>query len=105
MKALCCDLDDFVKAMADETRQRILVLLREREMSVTELNEHLAITQPTISHHLAILRRAHLVGLRHEGRWTFYRANPVCVAECCSEILDRFNIPLAKTDREVEHDR
>ena len=105
-KALCCSSDDFLRAMADETRQRILTLLREREMSVTELNEHFAVTQPTISHHLAILRRAKLVGLRHEGRQTFYRANPACVVECCGEILDRFNIPLAwKTDREVDHDR
>ena len=48
----CCDFDDFVKAMADETRQRILALLQRGEMSVTELNEHFRLTQPTVSHHL-----------------------------------------------------
>jgi len=95
-KALCCNFDNFLRAMADETRQRILALLQEREMSVTELNEHFAITQPTLSHHLAILRRAKLVGLRHEGRQTFYRANPACVADCCREILTRFNIPIVE---------
>ncbi|MEK7784199.1 MAG: metalloregulator ArsR/SmtB family transcription factor [Chloroflexota bacterium] len=88
----CCDVDDFVKAMADETRQRILALLREREMSVGELTEHFTVTQPTISHHLAILRRANLVIPRHEGRQTFCRTNPACVAQCCREILTRFNI-------------
>src|SRR3972149_5921733 len=92
----CCDFDDFVKAMADETRQRILALLREREMSVGELTEHFTVTQPTISHHLALLRRANLVVARHEGRQTFYRANPVCVVECCQEILSRFNPSLAE---------
>ncbi len=90
-KVLCCDFDDFVKAMADDTRQRILTLVREREMSVAELTEHFSVTQPTISHHLALLLRAQLVSARHDGRQTFYRANPACVAECCQEILSRYN--------------
>jgi len=88
----CCDFDDFVKAMADETRQRILTLLQTGEMSVSELKECFTVTQPTISHHLALLRRANLVIARHDGRQTFYRANPACVAECCGEILKRFKI-------------
>jgi ArsR family transcriptional regulator len=92
----CCECDDFIKAMANETRQRILALLREREMSVSELNEHFAITQPTLSHHLALLRRANLVSLRHEGRQTFYRVNLACGIEGCREILARFNIPVAQ---------
>jgi DNA-binding transcriptional ArsR family regulator len=89
----CCDFDDFLRAMTDGTRQRILSLLQGREMSVSELNEHFAVTQPTVSHHLAILRRANLVIARRDGRQIFYRANPDCVAECCSEILARFKIP------------
>ena len=92
----CCDFDDFVKAMADETRQRILGLLQGDEMSVGELKEHFPVTQPTISHHLALLRRANLVVARHDGRQTFYRANPACVVECCQEILSRFNPSLAE---------
>jgi ArsR family transcriptional regulator len=89
---LCCDLDDFAKAMADETRQRILILLQAGEMSVSELNEHFATTQPTLSHHLAVLRRANLVTARPEGRQTFYRANQACVSDCCVELLRRFKI-------------
>jgi ArsR family transcriptional regulator, arsenate/arsenite/antimonite-responsive transcriptional repressor len=88
----CCDFDDFAKAMADQTRQRILTLLQTDEMSVSELNEHFTTTQPTLSHHLAVLRRANLVTARREGRRTFYRANPACVGECCTEILRRFKI-------------
>ena len=101
----CCDFDDFVKALADETRQRILELLREREMSVTELNEHFAVTQPTVSHHLAILRRAKLVSLRHEGRQTFYRVNPACGIDGCREILARFNIPVVQQRGDSHPDR
>ena len=88
----CCDFDDFVKAMADETRQRILILLQAGEMSVSELNEHFTTTQPTLSHHLAILRRAKLVLTRRVGRQVFYRANPTCGIECCGEMLKRFKI-------------
>ena len=92
----CCDFDDFVKAMADETRQRILILLQAGEMSVSELHEHFATTQPTLSHHLAVLRRANLVSLRHEGRQTFYRVNLACGIEGCREILARFNFPIVE---------
>ena len=89
----CCDLNDFLAAMADETRQRILALLGEHEMSVSELSEHVAVSQPTVSHHLAILRRVHLVISRREGQYIFYQANLPCVAACCQEILDRFSVP------------
>ncbi len=89
----CCQLDEFLLAMSDETRQRILALLRDREMSVNELTEHFAVTQPTISHHLGILRRARLVSTRRDGQQIFYRANPECVAACCREIQTRFCIP------------
>ena len=87
------DLDDCLRALADETRQRILALLREREMNVCELNACFAVTQPTISYHLAILRRAHLVSLRRAGQQTFYHATLDCVGECCREILNRFAPP------------
>lgn len=90
--ATCCDFNDFVKAMADETRQRILSVLQDGEMNETDIVARLDLTQPTISHHLAILRNANLVQTRNEGKYVFYRANPACVNECCGEILSRFKI-------------
>ena len=90
-RVTCCDFDDFVKAMADETRQRILSQLQVGEMNERDIVARLALTQPTISHHLALLRRVNLVLTRREGKYMFYRANPACVAECCQEILFRFN--------------
>jgi DNA-binding transcriptional ArsR family regulator len=82
--------------MADETRQHILILLQEREMSVNELSEQFAATQPTVSHHLAILRRVNLVISHRDGKHIFYRANSACVAECCDEILHRFSLLLPR---------
>jgi DNA-binding transcriptional ArsR family regulator len=86
----CCDLDDFLKAMANENRQRILVLLQDGEMSVRELEAHFDLVQPTISHHLALLHKAQLVVTRRDGKFVYYRANPDCVAGRCREILARF---------------
>ena len=60
------------KALADETRLRILRLLEVREMCVCEVMVALALTQPTASHHLGILENAGLVKDRKEGKWVFY---------------------------------
>ena len=62
----------FFKALADETRIRILKLLEVREMCVCEVMVALDLTQPTTSHHLGILENAGLVKNRKEGKWVFY---------------------------------
>jgi len=67
----------FFKALADETRLKILKLLEAREMCVCEVMVALDLTQPTASHHLGLLENAGLVKSRKEGKWVFYRvANP-----------------------------
>ena len=61
----------FFKAMANESRLRIVGLLAERERSVQELAELLELKEPTISHHLAALKALGLVSARADGvtRW------------------------------------
>jgi ArsR family transcriptional regulator len=67
----------FFKALADETRLRILRLLAVREMCVCEVMVALDLTQPTASHHLGLLENAGLVKDRKDGKWVFYSvANP-----------------------------
>jgi ArsR family transcriptional regulator len=61
------------KALADETRLRILSLLRVREMCVCEIMIALDLTQPTASHHLRILESANLVEDLRKGKWVFYK--------------------------------
>jgi DNA-binding transcriptional ArsR family regulator len=60
------------KALSDETRLRILNLLREKELCVCELMEVLEMPQPRISHQLRILKEAGLVVDRREGKWIIY---------------------------------
>ena len=62
----------FFKALADETRLRIVKLLGVREMCVCEVMVALGLTQPTASHHLGLLENAGLVKDRKEGKWVFY---------------------------------
>jgi ArsR family transcriptional regulator len=61
-----------LKAIANETRLKILRLLSNREMCVCELTVALNLTQPTASHHLNILENTRLVKDRKDGRWVFY---------------------------------
>ncbi len=68
------------KALADETRVRIIGVLALREMCVCEVMVALGLTQPTASHHLGILENVGLVKDRKEGKWVFYSiANPVLI--------------------------
>ncbi len=63
-----------LKALADPTRLRILRLLSryEGEACVFEIVESFTLEQPTISHHLRILRDAGLVDCRKKGLWAYY---------------------------------
>jgi len=61
------------KALADETRLRILSLLGEREICVCDLMTILELPQSTVSRHLAYLRHAGLVEDRRQGVWMYYR--------------------------------
>jgi DNA-binding transcriptional ArsR family regulator len=84
------DLLSFSRALADESRQEIMRLTCCRWRSVGELAAELGVSQPTVSHHLAILREAGLVLVRPEGRQTFYTLNQDQVAQCCGRIAVRF---------------
>jgi DNA-binding transcriptional ArsR family regulator len=84
------DLLAFSRALADETRQEIMRLACCHWRSVGELADELGVTQPTVSHHLAVLREAGLVLVRPEGRQTFYTLNQDRVALCCGRLARRY---------------
>src|SRR5215813_8816075 len=63
------------KALADPTRRGLFErLCRDGERTVGGLTAHAGVSQPAVSKHLAVLKRAGLVRERHEGRETHYRA-------------------------------
>ena len=60
------------KALSDENRLQILAQLNNEEKCACVLLEKLAISQPTLSHHMRILAEARLVECRKEGKWMYY---------------------------------
>src|SRR4026207_292659 len=67
------ELESLFKALADKTRLRILALLGNNEVCVCHIHDSLRLPQPTVSRHLAYLRKSGLVATRREGVWMHYQ--------------------------------
>lgn len=80
----------FAKAIADQTRQEVMRLLCCQWLCVSDVVEKTGVSQPTVSHHLAILREAGLVSTRREGKQVFYTLNQDAVAVCCGVLMQNF---------------
>lgn len=84
------DVIEFAKAIADDTRQQIMKLCCCRRLSVSEITDKIGVSQPTVSHHLAILRDAGLVTAEREGRETHYTLNCERITVCCGQLMLAF---------------
>jgi DNA-binding transcriptional ArsR family regulator len=74
------------RALGDESRLRILRLLAERDLYLTELATALDLSKPTVSHHLAQLRSAGLVTMTEQGNLTYYTLRRDRAAEAGPEL-------------------
>jgi ArsR family transcriptional regulator len=79
---------DTIKALADPTRLKIIYLLKHGELCVCEIMAALDKPQPTVSHHLNILKNAGLLKWRKEGVWTHYRLSNTKILENINELLN-----------------
>ena len=68
--------DRIFRAVADPTRRSILERLRLGELTVSDLCEPFRMKQPSLSKHLAVLRRSRLIVGRRSGRHRYYRLDP-----------------------------
>jgi ArsR family transcriptional regulator len=86
------DSVSFCRCLADDTRQAILQLLQKKgELRVNDIVAAFQkTTQPTISHHLAILKHEGLVNARREGKEILYSLNAENLEECCGMLFARF---------------
>jgi DNA-binding transcriptional ArsR family regulator len=89
-RVMTIDCVEFCKALADDTRQRILTMLLEGEKCVSDIVAEFDMSQPTISHHLGILKQFNLVTSRKEGKQVFYTINQDNVVECCGQLVAKF---------------
>jgi DNA-binding transcriptional ArsR family regulator len=89
MSCLCTPrLLDFFKAGCDEHRQKILSLIGKNEsMNANQILLHLKISQPTLSHHLKILREAELINAKKKGKQVIYTLNQKFITRCCQDFM------------------
>jgi hypothetical protein len=82
----------FCKAMADESRLKIIGLLSTAEHSVQQLASILELKEPTVSHHLGMLKQLGLVRLRADGNFRWYRLNEEVLGQISRTVFSRDNI-------------
>lgn len=78
---------NFFKALAHESRLRLLGFVAEREHNVQELAQRMSLKEPTVSHHLAMLRDVGLVNLRQDGTTHWYRLEPKTLSQLARALL------------------
>src|SRR2546426_11146535 len=68
-------LTSLFRLLSDKTRLNILLILSNGERNVSSLCELLSLPQPTVSHHLGLLRMNNIIGSRRSGKQVFYGVN------------------------------
>jgi ArsR family transcriptional regulator len=90
-------LNRTLRAIADPTRRRILEVLKERGacsigkdvgLCAYDIELRVKLSQPTVSHHMAILKRAGLVEAHKVGQWRWYRRNEQALKEFARVLKD-----------------
>lgn len=79
------------KALADDTRLEMVGLLAAhgRELCVCDIETHFDVSQPTVSHHLRVLREAGIVSSERRGSWVYYVLSPIVARalQRCAKLL------------------
>ena len=81
-------MPDIFRALADPTRREILRLLGEGDKTAGEIAEHFEMTFPSVSHHLAILKKAGLVTDEREGQFIRYHLDSTVIEELIGKLYD-----------------
>ena len=88
--------------LRDKTRLNILMILTKGERNVSSLCEELALPQPTVSHHLGLLRTQNLISNRRNGKQVFYGLNGQVDAEGnggLGIVVEGFRVQIAQKAR------
>ena len=81
-------MNKLFKALNDPTRRRILEMLREKDLTAGEIADEFAMTKPSISHHLDLLKQADLVIAIKKGQFIRYSLNTTVLDELMSWVLN-----------------
>ena len=92
----------FCKAMADESRLKIVGLLSSHERSVMDLAALLNLKEPTVSHHLSVLKELDLVTLRAEGNVHWYKLRVDVLRKISRAVFSTENIARIAVSAEAD---
>ena len=81
---------NLLKVMANENRLMILCTLIDQELSVSQLNEHIPLSQSALSQHLAVLRREEVVETRRSSQTIYYHVKKPEVIQLISVLHELF---------------
>ncbi len=90
-------LNRTLQAIADATRRRILQALKERGgcsigkeigLCACDIEQRIRLSQPTISHHMSVLKKAGLVEAKKHGQWMWYRRNEKAIGEVARSLRE-----------------
>jgi DNA-binding transcriptional ArsR family regulator len=85
-------------AISDPTRRRILRALKEKGacsigkavgLCASDIEDRVRLSQPTISHHMGILRKAGLVDAKKQGQWMWYRRNEKVISDLARMVREK----------------
>ncbi|NAS12653.1 autorepressor SdpR family transcription factor [Poritiphilus flavus] len=84
-------MNHIFKALNDQTRRDILMLLKEKDLTAGEIADKFSISKPSISHHLDILKRADLVYSEKKGQFVHYSINTTIIDDILQWIFNLKN--------------
>ncbi|MBI3793153.1 MAG: winged helix-turn-helix transcriptional regulator [Nitrospinae bacterium] len=88
----------FFEALSDQNRVRIIDVLLESESNVRKICAHFSMKQPSVSHHLAVLKKGGLVKTRKSGTKIFYSVNKKYVTSIMTYYFARFGFQVKEIE-------
>src|SRR6476661_1523419 len=92
-------LTSLFRLLSDKTRLNILMLLADGERNVSHLCDELQLPQPTVSHHLGLLRMNNIIGNRRSGKQVFYGLNGRVDASAAALVINAQNFDIRIAER------
>ncbi len=82
----------FFKAVCDEHRQMILQILKKnKRLNASQIIDKMSLSQPTVSHHLKILKDAQIINSKKTGKEVYYSLNIKNISGCCLGFMKIFS--------------
>lgn len=97
--------NDAFKALSDNTRRKILDLLKEKDMTAGDIADYFQITKPSISHHLSILKQAGLVSDERKGQFIYYSLNTSVFEDVVGWFISFLNNTRKENDYDNEKEK